>query len=676
MAKKQTDVLIIGGGWTGVAAATELAKLGIDFQLLEADPARLGGRAYSFQYNPNGPDAQKLYWEHGAQYVGQDQTSIWELIQEHCPDQLVDGYALRKPFREQIMLVAGRRYCYDRDKCLFDIGGLPPGIGLFDLLAAVLMIDQIQTIERAIDVLEPWKSPKELLALDQLTMDKWLGADWMPPGARSLVSVAVNAVISVEPPQISPFYFFWYSACNDGFLQECNDEEGGPQQYYLKCGVDALVQKVAEPIKDKITFGAPVTSLTRSEAGVTVTTQGGDVWEAKQVVVAMSPNTAGKLAFSPPLPESYKVLCEQPMGRTIKSMVFYKTPWWRDSHALQYTGYSGASSFPVTWVMDYSPDDGSDVWCLMTFTIGDYVTKLGPNPSKDAVTDLVTKNLCFLLDDTRALVGGDQFVSLEMFTWNEYTPFSGGGPNTVFGPNVLTGAAPPAQTLNQALDGNVWFAAAELARKVDPGTTSRYFDPTTQKYSAIRHSLGYMDGAINEGRFVANQVAKALGRPYDARIDETYPSTPPKVSLPGPTTDIPKEKVRDILKSFSQIAFVKAAYQAANPVDPMDLIEQFGVMFGVALAANFKFPDRATMQSVIGAGYRYASSTDTDPVTTQLRYYVGILDGLVTVLSAETKTAAAAMPPGAAPPRGRFAALSRMAAGIDKGIAEGPGEVV
>lgn len=674
MAKKQTEVLIIGGGWTGVAAATELAKLGVDFQLIEADPTRLGGRAYSFEYNPNGAGAPKLFWEHGAQYVGQDQTAIWGLIQEHCPDQLVDGYALRKDFREQIMIVNGKRYCYDRDKCLFDIGGLPPGIGLFDLLATVLMIDQIQTIERAIDVLEPWKSPANLLPLDQLTMDKWLGADWMPPGARSLVSVAVNAVISVEPPQISPFYFFWYSACNDGFLQECNDEEGGPQQYYLKCGVDALVQKVAAPILDKITFNSPVESITRGADLVTVTTTSGDVWEAKQVVVAMSPHTAGKLSYSPALPDGYQALSAQPMGRTIKCMIFYKEPWWRTSHTLAYTGYSGASSFPVTWVMDYSPEDGSDVWCLMTFTIGDYVTALGPNPEKEAVTDLVTKNLCFLFDDPRALVDGGLFVSLEMFTWNEYTPFSGGGPNTVFGPNILTGAAAPAQTLNQPVDGNVWFAAAELARKVDPGTTSRYFDPTTQKYSDIRHSLGYMDGAINEGRFVANQVAKALGRPYDHRIDDTYPSTPPKVSLPGPTHDVPKEKVRDILKSFTTIAFLKAGYQARNPVDPMDLIEQFGVMFGVALATNLEFPTTAAMQSVIGAGYRYWSSTDTDPVTADIQYYVGILDGLVTVLSAETKAAAAALPPAAAPRRGRFAALSRIAAGIDKGIAQGPAE--
>ena len=34
---KSTEVLIIGGGWTGVSAALELERLGIDYHLLEAD---------------------------------------------------------------------------------------------------------------------------------------------------------------------------------------------------------------------------------------------------------------------------------------------------------------------------------------------------------------------------------------------------------------------------------------------------------------------------------------------------------------------------------------------------------------------------------------------------------------------------------------------------------------
>src|SRR5262245_4145803 len=110
MAKYQTDVLIVGGGWTGVSAAAALTKLGLDLQLLEAHPDRLGGRVYSFEYNPDPKNPAKLYWEHGAQYIGVEQTSIWQLVQEHCPDQLVDGYALRKPYRQQIMILDQKRY--------------------------------------------------------------------------------------------------------------------------------------------------------------------------------------------------------------------------------------------------------------------------------------------------------------------------------------------------------------------------------------------------------------------------------------------------------------------------------------------------------------------------------------------------------------------------------------
>ena len=161
MATKQIDVVIIGGGWTGVAAATELAKLGVEFQLLEADPARLGGRAYSFEYNPNG-GSHELFWEHGAQYVGQDQTAIWQLIQEHCPDDLVDGYALRRPFRQQIMIVNAPTFldeANDPDQLAIDLGGLAgfpkPALLTKGPLSPPMfapIVDQIATAMRAADL--------------------------------------------------------------------------------------------------------------------------------------------------------------------------------------------------------------------------------------------------------------------------------------------------------------------------------------------------------------------------------------------------------------------------------------------------------------------------------------------------------------------------------------------
>lgn len=643
MASFETEVLIIGGGWTGVSAAAELTKMGVSFRLLEADPSRLGGRAYSFAYNPD-PEGPPLYWEHGAQYIGTSQTAIWELAQQHCPDQIMDGYALRQKYPQQIMVVNNVRYSYRRDACLFNIGGLPPGLGLFDLLATILMIDQIETIEQAIDVLEPWNSPAPLLALDTITLETWIDQRWMPPTARSLVAVSANAVLSVEPKQITPLYFFWYSACNDGFLQECNDEEGGPQQYYLKCGVDALVNAVAEPFKSQITFDAPVTSISIADDAVTVETASGDTWRAQQVVLAMSPHTAAKIAFDPPLPPAYEALTKLPMGRTVKCMVYYKSAWWRDSHGLQYTGYSGAANGGVTWVMDYSPDDGSDVWCLMTFTIGDEADNLGPHPTKEAVTDLVTRGMAFLFNDLRALVDGGEFVSLEHFTWNEETPFSGGGPNTVFGIHAITSPDAPAKVLNRALGERVWFSCAETARNPDARATSRYCDTTTDPptYSDIRHSMGYMDGAIHEGRFVANQVAKALGLPYNTAIDNTFPSTAPTVSLPDKVSELTREQVRDVLKTLTGLLVAKSALQIPSPVDPMQLITQVGEAVGVALVLNLIKPNQADLMGFVGSGYKYLNSGDTDEVTKEIVYLVGVLNGLVAVLSAATTTSSEA----------------------------------
>ena len=75
--KKPKKVLILGSGFSGLAAAYALKKKGIKYQILEARN-RIGGRVFSFNPNP----ALNLTIELGAEWVGESHTRIIELCRE------------------------------------------------------------------------------------------------------------------------------------------------------------------------------------------------------------------------------------------------------------------------------------------------------------------------------------------------------------------------------------------------------------------------------------------------------------------------------------------------------------------------------------------------------------------------------------------------------------------
>lgn len=561
------SVLVIGGGWTGTQAAIRLEAAGVNVALLEAGP-KLGGRVKTFGYTPGNAGSQRFFFEHGAQYVGDAQTEIMALINQYLPEALVDGYTARLPYRNQVAVLDGVRFEYNRDNCLFGIGGVPPNLDLWSVLGALLLVLEIQSVERQIDVASPWRSPTHITALDSITMAEWLARPWIPAMSRSLVAMSVQALLSVETHELSALYFHWYCACNLGFLNEVNDEEGGPQQYYMATGMEALIDRTVAHMRHRIHFDSPVQSIRQAdEQGnplidadgkpfVRVTLQDGRVWTADKVLVAMSPKTYGRLNYAPELPEKRRELASQPMGRTIKCVVFYRTPWWRNSHGLHYTGYAGAEGNPILWVMDYSPvipEGQSSCYALMTFTVGRHVDELGPYPSKEKLVDVLTKNLSFLFNDTRALADSGEFIDLIPYSWDPAQTYVGGGPNTVMGVGMLSGPDCAGRLLNRPWN-HVYFASAETSRKVGAGRVGGY--------SEARQSLGYMDGAIVAGRFVADQILAALNRTVsDAELDDT----PEETSLPeekAPTIKMPIEppplsvdQVQEVLANFCTLLY-------------------------------------------------------------------------------------------------------------------------
>jgi len=527
------DVLVIGGGFTGLSAARELTALGAKVRLLDSYEDHLGGRAYS--YDAKIPEGTELRFDHGAEYVGDLQNTIMTQVRELLPaGTLVNGANLRIPYLDEVMVLNQERYCFKSTDSLFGIPGAPPQLGFLAAVGMIGALAEMTIIEIMIDTVEPWNGPAWLLDLDKIDVWTWLGQKWwVVPTVKDLMRISIEALLSVEPSQISPYYLLWYTACNDGFLNEINDDVGGPQQYWLATGTSSLAERYADPVRSVITQGTKATSIDLSGDVVKVVTSSGETISAKKVLVATSPNTAGRIQYQPEPPPARKALMAEPMGTTLKCQIFYKSAFWHDSNGYQYDGYVGGANYPILWVMDNSAADGGAPHVLMTFTVGEQLANLGPNPSKEQIVTFITGTLRDLFQDDRALAGSSEFIRLDHYFWTPAEPNVGGGPNTVFTPGMLTGDA--GKIMDQPWDDKVFFACAENARSLEPISTSpRYqifgkenlpqYDaqkvllPTSQppfysKYSDMRCDLGYMSGAMESGRYRAHEIAASLGLP-------------------------------------------------------------------------------------------------------------------------------------------------------------------
>jgi len=546
------DVLILGAGFSGLSAARELDELGARFRVLDAYSDHLGGRAYSYRLNDD------LGFDHGAEYLGDLQNGIMKLARTLLPEgEIVNGASLRVDAPEEVMFLADHRFCFDKADAALGIQGIPPDIGVISLLGIIGALAEMTLIELFIDVAEPWRSPAWAVALDQVTVEAWMAErPWLDARARALMRISVEALLSVEPAQISPFYLLWYTACNDGLLNEVNDDAGGPQQYWLKKGMSHLAERFAEPIRDRIDQGVRVVRVDHGGDVVRVEAQDGAVYRARRLLLATSPHSTGRIQFTPEPPPDRRALFDLPMGKTVKCQVFYSSRWWYDSHGLKYDGYVGGADFPVCWVMDNTPPDGaaSGPFVLMTFTVGAQVDKLGAAPTDAHIQQVVLDALVFLFHDERAR----QIDRIVIHRWVPADPFVGGGPNTVFTPGVLTGA--PGRLLDQPWGDKLFFASSENARNLHPRSTSPTWSllagenlpaygpdcvllptskpPFTSRYSDMRRSLGYMDGALESGRFGAHQVARSLGLAGHALVDAPAAASRLEPAAPAEATPL------------------------------------------------------------------------------------------------------------------------------------------
>ncbi len=330
---RRADVVVVGAGFAGLSAARALVGAGVEVIVLEARD-RVGGRSYTR------PASDGTLIDLGGQWIGPTQERLEALAQ-------AVGVSTFFTYNEgkNIEYRHGQRLTYE---------------GAISTIDPVVTMETVETIlnlnmmasEVPLDA--PWNAPLAA-EWDAQTVATWMIQNIESGDVRTLFTLAVQAVFSVEPQDLSFLHFLFYIH-SGGNLNQLLSVARGAQERRFYGGSQSIATAVARELGERVALNAPVHTITQDTGGVRVE---GDnvVVSAQRAIIAIAPTLAGRLRYRPALPGYRDQLTQRmPMGANIKVHCLYDTPFWRDE------GFSGqVTSFDgiVRVTFDNSPESGT-----------------------------------------------------------------------------------------------------------------------------------------------------------------------------------------------------------------------------------------------------------------------------------------------------------------------------
>lgn len=450
-----TDVVIVGGGYSGLACARALVAAGRQVLILEGRD-RVGGRCMNQQLPA--PFSQYTV-EAGAEFIGPTQDRMYALCQQ-LGLKTFPAYNTGK----QVNYLGGKRATYS---------GVLPWTGLFSTAEVGIAMLRLDDMAKTVPLDAPWNASKAV-QWDNQSAQTWIESNVNTAEARTLLRLAVLALLSVEPRDVSMLYLLFYIHSGGG-LTSLLSTAGGAQQDRIVGGSQAIALAMARELGGRILFNAQATTVKQDGGGVTVSGQGFTV-RAQHVVVAMAPWMASRLNYEPlDGPTQYRLQMMQrvPMGSAWKVHCVYAKPFWRDDGLC---GQVTSDAYLPKIVFDNTPPEAGAPGVLMAFIDG--------QDARDASLMTPEARKANVLQALSIYFGAKAATPLAYAEQNwQAENFSGGGPVGVFPPGVLTGFGPALR----APIGRLHWAGTE---------TSTVW-------------AGYMDGAVRSGERAANEI---LGR--------------------------------------------------------------------------------------------------------------------------------------------------------------------
>jgi monoamine oxidase len=454
-AARSADVIVVGAGLAGLTAARAVRRSGRSVIVLEAR-TRVGGRCFSRSIGPGASDVANM----GATFVGPGQNRIQALMKE-------------LGIRKFPTFGTGKLIWYENGKRTPYTGTIPPVTNPNAIVELAKALPLIDSMAQTVPLDAPYKTPRAA-EWDAITVETWSQQNFSTADGRSVFALVVEAVLSVEPRDISMLYLLAYVHAAGGVNPlVANAGAGGAQDFRVSGGTQGIAIKMAHQLGSRVLLGEPVRRIDQTRSGVTVHAETTAV-RGKRVIVAIPPHLAGRIVYAPGMPGVRDQLTQRiPIGSLIKTIAVYDRPFWRDQGL---NGQANSDLGAVKVTFDASPESGRP-GVLLGFVDGDDARALSDRPIAERRRKALESYVRYFGPAAaRPRTYFDQVWDREVYT--------GGCPTGVMPPGVMTeyGRALRAPV------GRIHWAGTETATVW----------------------TGYMDGAVQSGHRAAAEVLAEL----------------------------------------------------------------------------------------------------------------------------------------------------------------------
>jgi monoamine oxidase len=458
--KARADVVVVGGGLSGLAAARTVAAAGHSVLVLEARD-RVGGRTF------NHPIGNGKIIEAGGEWVGPTQDRVHAYISDlglsTFPEYVQGNHVYR---------FEGTRMTYTESG---PTGTAPPDPVILPEIAST--IELLDSLSRQVPVAAPWTA-SQAASWDRQTLETWLDANTASERFRDLARLAVRSILGAETTELSFLFTLFYIAAagnesTPGTFERLFSTRNGSNQDRIVGGSQLIALGLAHRLGASVLLGQPVRRIVQSGGGVHLQADGLAV-DAQQAIVAIPPALAGRIQYEPLLPAARDQLTQRvPQGTQIKCEAIYDRPFWREAG---YSGFAITDGGPGQVVFDNSPPEGNP-GVLVSFVCGANARAWNARSAAD-LRGAILREYADLYGPQALNPTGYFQISWAQEEWSR------GCPVGVVPPGVLLDNGPALRTPV----GAIHWAGTE---------TSTYWN-------------GYMEGAIRAGERAAGEAVANL----------------------------------------------------------------------------------------------------------------------------------------------------------------------